>query len=129
MREIFCFYSQCLQTRMRAYQRSTERLLIRPHILFSFTRLAFPFERTNWSMYLLLFTIIYFQKLSLVTKFGSKDNAFYLKMSTICCFLIFPYLNCLQTKTIIRIQKPLLQQILVFKTLMLYGLDSICILS
>lgn len=38
----------------------------------------FPFERTNWSMYLLLFTIIFFQKMSLVTKFGSKDSAFYL---------------------------------------------------
>ena len=29
-------------------------------------------------MYLLLFTIMYFQKLSLVTKFESKDSAFYL---------------------------------------------------
>ena len=43
----------------------------------------FPLERTNWSMYLLLFTIIYFQKVSLVTNFGNKDSAFYLNMSNL----------------------------------------------
>ena len=49
----------------------------------------FPFERTNWSMYLLLFTIIYFQKVSLVTNFRNKDSAFYLNMSNLFYFFVF----------------------------------------